>query len=197
MKTPLHAVLAAATTGALMIAACLSAAAAGTAKDDAQAKIARGAYLVNASGCNDCHTPKTFTPQGMPVLDKDHILCGHLASSKLPPLPKQAPSPDGWVLFSGDLTAAVGPWGASFAANLTPDDQTGIGLWDEQHFIQALRTGKHLGAGRPILPPMPWFNFAKLSDDDLSAIFAYLKSLPPVHNPVPAPIPPNQFGSQP
>ena len=54
-----------------------------------------------------------------------------------------------------------------------------------------MRTGKHLGVGRAILPPMPWYNVARLSDEDLSALFAYLKALPPVKNAVPDPIPPN------
>lgn len=102
--------------------------------------------------------------------------------------------PGKWVLFSEDLTVAVGPWGMSFSANLTPDDQTGIGLWTEDVFIKALRSGKHMGAGRPILPPMPWFNLVNANDEDLKAIFAYLKSLPPVKNPVPAPIPPDELG---
>jgi len=52
-----------------------------------------------------------------------------------------------------------------------------------------------MGVGRPILPPMPWFNFARLTDTDLKAIFAYLKSLPPIHNQVPDPVPPNMISS--
>jgi hypothetical protein len=57
-------------------------------------------------------------------------------------------------------------------------------------FINALRKGQHLGAGRPILPPMPWEDLGRMSDDDLKAMFAYLKSLPPVKNQVPEPVPP-------
>jgi hypothetical protein len=53
-----------------------------------------------------------------------------------------------------------------------------------------MRTGKHLGTGRPILPPMPWYDIGKLTDDDLRAVFAYLRTLKPVQNPVPAPVPP-------
>jgi cytochrome c553 len=58
-------------------------------------------------------------------------------------------------------------------------------------FVNALRKGQHLGAGRPILPPMPWQVLNEQSDDDLKAIFAYLKSLPPVKNQVPEPVPPS------
>jgi len=160
---------------------------------DKTALIKKGEYLVTISGCNDCHTPKVFTPEG-PVPDMKKLLSGHPANAKLPAVDKSQIGPGKWVLFSEDLTAAVGPWGMSFSANLTPDDQTGIGLWTEEVFIKALRSGKHMGAGRPILPPMPWFNLVNASDEDLKAIFAYLKSLPPIKNPVPAPIPPDELG---
>jgi hypothetical protein len=88
-----------------------------------------------------------------------------------------------------DLTSAVGPWGQSFASNLTPDG-TGIGNWKEEQFIKAIREGKYKGLDntRPLLPPMPWVAYKNLTDDDLKSIFAYLKSLPPVKNAVPAPI---------
>ena len=83
----------------------------------------------------------------------------------------------------------------SFPANLTPDSATGLGSWTEETFIRTLRTGKHLGEpnGRNILPPMPWFNLKKLKDEDLSSIFAYLRSLPPVSNKVRAPLSPDEL----
>jgi mono/diheme cytochrome c family protein len=154
--------------------------------------ITRGGYLVTIGGCNDCHSPKVMTPAG-PVPDMQRLLSGHPENLALPALDANQVDLSKWALFNMDLTAAVGPWGASFAANLTPDEETGIGAWSETNFIQALRTGKHMGAGRPILPPMPWFNFAKATDEDLQAIFAYLRSLPPVKNHVPQPIPPTQL----
>jgi hypothetical protein len=97
-------------------------------------------------------------------------------------------------MFYPDLTAAAGPWGVSFAANLTPD-QSGIGTWTEEQFKRAIMQGKFKGidGARTLLPPMPWFNFAALKDEDVSAIFAYLKSLKPVVNVVPQPIPPDQM----
>jgi mono/diheme cytochrome c family protein len=151
--------------------------------------VARGKELVMHGMCHDCHTPKTFGPKGMDV-DMSKALSGFPADSKLPPFDKRATQPGYWVLGSPDLMAWVGPWGVSYAANLTPDPQTGLGLWTPEVFIQAMRTGKHMGAGRPILPPMPWNFIATMSDDQLKSIFAYLKSLPPIKNVVPQPIAP-------
>jgi hypothetical protein len=99
--------------------------------------------------------------------------------------------PEKWAaVTNADFTTWAGPWGVSFAMNLTPDVATGIGSWTEETFIKALRTGKHLGEGRAILPPMPWPNFAQMTDDDLRAVFAYLKTLKPIENAIPDPIPP-------
>ena len=83
-------------------------------------------------------------------------------------------------------TAFAGAWGVSFTANLTPDKETGLGEWTPEMFIATLRTGRHQGKGRPVLPPMPVKVYANATDDDLRAIFAYLQSLPPVSNRVPA-----------
>jgi hypothetical protein len=153
-------------------------------------EIKRGKALVALGGCNDCHSPKKFTPAG-PVPDSALLLSGHPASEKLPAFPADVLGPDKWgAMTTNDMTAWYGPWGVSFAANLTPDNVTGIGAWTEETFIKALRTGKHLGAGRPILPPMPWQGIGTSSDKDLKAIFAYLKSIKPIQNEVPMPIPP-------
>lgn len=155
--------------------------------------VARGKYLVTIGSCNDCHTPKKFGPKGM-ALDEEHVLSGHPAGSPLPPVDARALKPGYWMLFAGDITAFVGPWGISYAANLTPDSTTGIGAWSEATFAQALRTGKHLGqeGGRPILPPMPWEMIGQMTDEDLKAVYTYLQSLPPVKNPVPAPVTPEE-----
>ncbi len=90
-------------------------------------------------------------------------------------------------------TAFSGPWGVSFTANLTPDPETGVlrGFSEEQ-FVQTIRTGRHQGQGRPILPPMPWPVYANLTDEDLKAVFAYLQQIPPMRNAVPDPLPPAQ-----
>jgi hypothetical protein len=151
-----------------------------------QDPVARGEYLVNLGGCNDCHTPMKLGPNGAEP-DMSRMLSGHPESVKLPPPPK----PEGpWMVALFPNSAWAGPWGISYTANLTPDEETGLGVWTADTFIKTMRTGKHLGVGRPILPPMPWQNFGKLSDDDLKAIFAYLQSIPPIKNKVPAPVPP-------
>ncbi len=151
--------------------------------------IERGHYLVTVGGCNDCHTPKVFTEDG-PQPDESRLLSGHPADAKLPSLPPGIIGPDRWgAIANNDLTAWAGPWGVSYAANLTPD-VSGLGGWSQETFMQAIRTGKHAGGGRDILPPMPWMDYAQMTDEDLRAVFAYLKSLPPVSNVVPAPVPP-------
>lgn len=157
---------------------------------DTDAQIARGSYLATVSGCHDCHSPKVFSPEGIPTPDQTRLMAGHIAGTKLPEIDKRAFAPGYWYQMSPDLTAFVGPWGVSYAANLTPDEQTGIGLWTEEVFVSAIRSGKHMGNGRPILPPMPWPYLAQATDEDLAALFAYLKSLPAIKNPVPAPTPP-------
>lgn len=148
--------------------------------------IKRGSYLVNSIGCDDCHSPKKFGPNG-PELDMEHRFGGHLANS---PKAKVNTSvmKDGWILFGMDLTTAVGPWGQSYSANIS-SDATGIGNWTEEQFMRALREGKSKGLkeGRPLLPPMPWFVYKNLNDTDIKAIFAYLKTTKPVENRVPGP----------
>lgn len=156
----------------------------------AQSPVERGKWLTNIGGCHDCHSPKVFSEKG-PAVDETKPLSGHPSSTKLPEVPANIFAPDKWGgVTTNDMTAWAGAWGISFAANLTPDVKTGIGSWTDAMFIKAMRTGQHLGAGRPILPPMPWQSIGQLSDDDLKALFAYLKSLTPVENAVPDPLPP-------
>jgi hypothetical protein len=148
--------------------------------------VKRGSYLVNAIGCDDCHTPKKMLAQGF-ELDMEHRFGGHLATVPIGK-PDVSVFKNGWMLFGMDLTAGVGPWGISYAANIS-SDATGIGSWTEAQFMKALREGKSKGLddGRPLLPPMPWRSFAQLSDTDIKAIYAFLKSTKPVSNVVPGP----------
>ena len=156
----------------------------------------RGKYLTNIASCNDCHSPKIMTPQG-PVTDTTRLLSGSPAEMKLSKIDTSVIAPGKWYLGSSDLTAWVGPWGVSYAANLTPDSTTGSGTWTEELFIKILRTGKFMGvdAGRPIMPPMPWQYINMMTDEDLKCIFAYLQSLPPIKNSVHAYVPPNELMS--
>jgi len=156
-----------------------------TTRATAQSAVERGRYLVTVAGCNDCHTPFKMGPKG-PEPDMSRMLSGHPESFQMPP----APAAQGPWIWSGAATntAFAGPWGVSYATNLTPDENTGIGVWSEDTFVKTLRTGRHWGVARPILPPMPWQNYSRMSDEDLKAIYAYLRSLSPVHNRVPPPV---------
>ena len=123
-------------------------------------KLERGEYLTTIAGCNDCHTQGTF--YGAPDFERK------LSGSEL-----------GWV----------GPWGTSYARNLTPDPETGLGKWSDDDIVKTIRTGQRAD-GTPVLPPMPWQMYSRLSDEDAYAIAAYLKSLPPVNHKVPDKRPP-------
>ena len=150
----------------------------------ARARVERGRYLVTIGGCNDCHTPLKMGPKG-PEPDMARMLSGHPES--FPISGGTAASSPAWLMtMAASGTAFSGPWGVSFAANLTPDDNTGLGIWTEEMFVKAIRTGRHMGASRPINPPMPWPAYRNASDEDLKAIFAYLRTIPPVANHVPA-----------
>ncbi|MBN1985373.1 MAG: c-type cytochrome [Prolixibacteraceae bacterium] len=153
-------------------------------------QIAKGEQLVTVLGCNDCHSPKVMTAMG-PVPDSLRLLSGHPANEQLAPYEKEILK--SYVLFNMNSTATTGPWGTSFAANLTPDP-TGIGSWTEAQFLTAMKKGKWKGLenSRNLLPPMPWQAYSYMPDEDLKAIFAYLKSLKPVKNPVPMAIPPQE-----
>jgi mono/diheme cytochrome c family protein len=158
----------------------------------AQSPAERGKYLVNVAGCHDCHSPKKIV-NGVPDVDMDRLLSGNPSADKLPAVPRNLIGPQGYgTVASNNLTAWVGPWGVSFAMNLTPDKDTGLGSWTEDMFVKAIKTGKHQGAGRDILPPMPWNWYRNMTDEDLKAVFAYLQSLPPVKNPIPDPLPPDK-----
>ena len=197
MKTPnLEDVRFALTAAALAGLACaaftqpLLAADGGGAKTVAPAdKAARGKYLVTTSGCNDCHTPWKVGPSG-PEPDMSRMLSGHPEKMELP-APPQPAGP--WIVAAAATnTAWAGPWGISYTANLTPDKETGLGKWTLRNFTDTIRTGRHLGRGRPILPPMPIPMYKHFTDEDLAAIYTYLQTIPPVQNRVPEPVQPKQ-----
>jgi len=125
----------------------------------AMTPVERGKYMVTVLGCGDCHTPGSL--YGTP--DTTRLLAG----SEL-----------GWT----------GPWGTTYAPNLTPDS-TGIGSWSEEEIVTALRKGQD-PEHSPTLPPMPWPDFASLTDEDAHAVAAYLKTVPAVAHHVPDRLPP-------
>lgn len=151
-------------------------------------KVARGQYLVTIAGCNDCHTPLKAGPDGV-ERDMSRMLSGHPEQLSLPPPP--APGNGPWQVTAAEtFTAWSGPWGVSFTANLTPDADTGLGRWTLRNFRDTIRSGRHLGRGRLILPPMPIPMYQHLTDEDLEAIYSYLRTIPAVRNRVPEPLPP-------
>lgn len=147
--------------------------------------VERGKYLVETIGCVHCHTPMKMGPKG-PEHDLARMYSGHPSDAELPPPPSLPPGP--WNTITGGMTAWAGPWGISYAANLTSDKETGLGAWDAEMFVDALRTGKHLGMGRDILPPMP--HYPMVAIEDLEAMFAYFMTVPPIVNEVPEAVPP-------
>jgi len=184
MKTTLAA--AAIILGATITAGCsdsgLSVTASAATRDSGAGRVERGKYLVSMIGCSDCHTPFKMGPKG-PEPDMERFLSGH--PEQIGPL--EAPKPSGlWLMATAATnTAFAGPWGVSYTANLTPDQNTGLGIWTEEMFLKAIRTGRHMGVSREILPPMPWPSFRNATDEDLKSIYAYLRSIKPVVNHVP------------
>ena len=156
---------------------------------NAEDEIAHGKYLVGIMGCNDCHSPKRMGEKG-PEIIPELLLSGYPADRPIVDFDSKLIK-EGFGMFYPDLTAAAGPWGISFAGNLTPDE-TGIGNWTEEQFKTALTKGKSKGMenGRMLLPPMPWYNYSEMKDEDIAAVFKYLKSVKPVSNITPPPVSP-------
>jgi hypothetical protein len=172
----------------LLIGGCAPKQKAGTVTLSKEELTKKGEYLVTIMGCNDCHSPKKMGAMGPEVIP-ELALSGYPSDHKLPAVDPKVMKD--WVLFSPDLTAAVGPWGTSFSANLT-SDSTGVGNWKEENFRIAFTKGKFMGfeSSRSLLPPMPWQNFVNIKDENPTAIFTYLQSTKPVKNIPPAPLPP-------
>lgn len=150
-----------------------------------QDTIERGRYLVRIGGCGDCHSSKTFGPEGQKE-NEDVLLGGYQPGDSFPIPDKKIVRHS--VVFNQQNTGFSGPWGISYAANITSDD-SGIGTWTYGQFELAMRKGKYMGleGSRTLLPPMPWPNYREMTEGDMKAIFAYLKHTKPVKNIVPAP----------
>jgi mono/diheme cytochrome c family protein len=148
-----------------------------------------GEHLVTIGGCNDCHTPKKMTAMG-PVDDSTLLLSGHPEKLPAPDVDRKQMESKGLVVTS-DFTAWIGPWGISYSANLTPDE-TGTGKWTENQFLYAVRNSisKGLPGSRPLMPPMSMMPVKHMTDEELKAIFAYLRTIKPIKNNSVQPTPP-------
>ena len=123
-------------------------------------RVARGEYLVsNVLGCGDCHSDREWSLYGGPV--RSAVLAG-----------------------AGCMGPEQGAPGRICFPNLTPDPETGLGAWSDGEVLRAIREGVGRD-GRALFPMMPYSEYRKLSDEDASAVVAYLRSVPPVENPVP------------
>jgi len=146
-----------------------------------ESQVKWGEHLVTVGGCNDCHTPKKMGPNG-PENDMSLMLSGHPAQQPAPAFDVKEAAKKGLILTQS-FTAWMGPWGVTYAANIT-SDSTGIGNWTEAQFIKALKEKKWMGLDgtRPLMPPMSMMPATQMGDDELKAIFAYLKTTPPIKN---------------
>ena len=130
-----------------------------TGPDVDPAVVARGSYIVNhVAACIDCHTPRTVTGE----LDLTKLLSG-------------APF--------ADLDPVNDAVGLIWAPNLTPDS-TGLKNWTDAEIKHAFQDGVD-ESGDALFPVMPYFVFHNMTAGDADAVAAYLRSIPPVHNPVP------------
>jgi mono/diheme cytochrome c family protein len=125
--------------------------------------VARGKYLVTIASCHDCHTPGFFL--GKP--DMARFLGGSEVGFDMP----------GLGVFHGP--------------NLTPDKETGLGNWTDKQIVEAIQQGKRPD-NRMLAPIMPYHAFANLTAQDVNAIVAFLRSVPPVKNKVPGPFGPTE-----
>jgi mono/diheme cytochrome c family protein len=122
-------------------------------------RVARGRYLSNSvMGCTYCHSEHDWKAPGGPPLEAK--------------------------LGGGQVFPEQNMPGTVIATNISPDPETGAGTWSDDQFARAIREG--IGHdGRTLFPLMPYEQFRAMSDEDLASIVAYLRSLPPVHNPLP------------
>ncbi len=137
-------------------------------------QVQRGEYLVELLGCGSCHTDGAL--EGVPDFDKA------LAGSSI------------GIAFSnpmGDHRPGI-----VFPPNLTPDPETGLGAWTDKQIADAVRMGAGRHTSRRIVI-MPWQGYAKMTEEDVVSIVAYLRSIEPVEYAVPDEVPPGQATDKP
>lgn len=119
-----------------------------------------GKYLTNAAACIDCHTK----------FEKGSLVAGTEYGGG-----REFPFPDGSIVRS---------------ANISSDEETGIGGWDDETFVSLFKAHSDSATLNTQLNPgdfnsiMPWTMYGRMTDEDLKAIFAYLKTVPPIKNEV-------------
>lgn len=133
-----------------------------------------GRYLVVLLGCGACHTDGAF--EGVPNMDMP-LAGSQTGIAWTSPLETKHP-------------------GVVYPPNITPDEKTGIGLWTDAQIMRAIRSGNSRHGGRRLVT-MPWQGYARLTDDDVEAIVAYLRSIAPVEHRVPAEVSPGQKARKP
>ncbi len=150
-------------------------------------RIEIGQAIVEGWNCSFCHSPEIKGPDGNPIPDPKRYMSGHPADEEIPSVPDMVITSPEWMEFLDNLDPTV--WATDnlivFSANLTPDDETGIGTWTEVEFVQTIREGRHRGIERRIKYPMPWRELSELSDEELLSVYEYLMTLEPVNNKVP------------
>ena len=123
-------------------------------------RLERGHYIATAlSGCLYCHTPHDWTAPGTPMVAGKEGAGEMLPYTNLP--------------------------GRIVAPNLTPDPETGAGRWTDDQLARSIREGVGHD-GRALFPIMPYQHYHNMSDEDLASVVVYLRSLPAVHNQLPA-----------
>jgi hypothetical protein len=146
-----------------------------------------GQAVVEGWSCGFCHSPQIEGPDGKLMPDPKRLMSGHPADEEVPTVPDMIISSPEWMEFLDNLDSTV--WATDdmlvFSANLTPDDDTGIGTWTEVEFVETIREGRHRGIERRIKYPMPWRELSELSDEELLSVYEYLMTLEPVNNKVP------------
>lgn len=153
-------------------------------------RIEIGQAVVEGWNCSFCHSPQIKGPESKAIADPDRYMSGHPSDEKIPTIPDMVITSPEWMEFLDNLDSTV--WATDnlivFSANLTPDDETGIGTWTETEFVETIREGRHRGIERRIKYPMPWRELGELSDEELLSVYEYLMTLQPVNNKVPASI---------
>lgn len=146
-----------------------------------------GQAVVEGWNCSFCHTPQIEGPDGKLISDPKRFMSGHPADEEVPTVPDMIITSPEWMEFLDNLDSTV--WATDdmlvFSANLTPDNETGIGNWTEVEFVETIREGRHRGIERRIKYPMPWRELSELSDEELISVYEYLMTLEPVNNKVP------------